>query len=79
MPQLNESDRDIMSEAWSMLGEALVKLGECRLAVDAFLQSSLMERDVKKKREEYSNAIFAANYCSDISDRYWQGLYAGYR
>lgn len=79
LPQLSESDRDIMSEAWSMLGEALVKLGECRLAVDAFLQSSLMERDVKKKREEYSNAIFAANYCSDISDRYWQGLYAGYR
>ena len=79
LPQLSESDRDIMSEAWSMLGEVLVKLGECRLAVDAFLQSSRMERDVKKKREEYSNAIFAANYCGDISDRYWQELYAGYR
>lgn len=79
LPQFSESDRDIMSEAWSMLGEVLVKLGECRLAVDAFLQSSRMERDVRRKREEYSNAIFAANYCSDISDRYWQELYAGYR
>lgn len=79
LPQFSESDRDIMSEAWSMLGEVLVKLGECRLAVDAFLQSSRMERDVRRKREEYSNAIFAANYCSGISDRYWQELYAGYR
>lgn len=79
LAQLSESDRNIMSEAWSLLGEALVRLGECRMAVDAFLQSSDMERDINKKREEYSNAIFTANYCSDISDAYWQKLYAGYR
>lgn len=79
LPQLSAGDTDIMSEAWSMLGEMLVKLGECRLAVDAFLHSSCMERDIKTKREEYSNAIFAANYCSDISDERWQELYAGYR
>ena len=77
--QQSESDNDMVAEAWSLLGEVLVKLGECRLAVDAFLQSSRMERDIKKKREEYSNAIFAANYCSDIADERWQALYAGYR
>ena len=77
--QQSESDHDMVTEAWSLLGEVLVKLGECRLAVDAFLQSSRMERDIKKKREEYSNAIFAANYCSDIADERWQALYAGYR
>ena len=75
----SESDNDVVAEAWSLLGEVLVKLGECRLAVDAFLQSSRMERDIKKKREEYSNAIFAANCCNDISDAHWQELYAGYR
>ena len=77
--QQSESDNDMVTEAWSLLGEVLVKLGECSLAVDAFLQSSLMEQDIKKKREEYSNAIFAANYCSDIADERWQALYAGYR
>ena len=79
LEKLNASDIDILSEAWSLLGEVLVKLGECSLAVDAFLQSSLMERDIKKKREEYSNAIFSANYCSGIADERWQALYAGYR
>lgn len=74
-----ESDNDMTAEAWSLLGEVLVKLGEGSLAVDAFLQSSRMERDIKKKREEYSNAIFTANYCSDIADERWQALYAGYR
>ena len=77
--QQSESDNNIVTEAWSLLGEVLVKLGECSLAVDAFLQSSLMERDIKKKREEYSNAIFSANYCSGIADERWQALYAGYR
>ena len=77
--KISESDNDLVAEAWSLLGEVLVKLGECRLAVDAFLQSSRMERDIKKKREEHSNAIFVANYCSDISDARWQELYAGYR
>lgn len=77
--QQSESDNDMVTEAWSLLGEVLVKLGECRLAVDAFLQSSRMERDIKKKREEYSNAIFSANYCSGIADERWQALYAGYR
>lgn len=77
--QMDRSDADIIAEAWSLLGEVLVRLGECRLAVDAFLQSSALEQDVQKKREEYSNAIFTANYCSDISDAYWQKLYAGYR
>lgn len=79
MENVSESDNDMGAEAWSMLGEVLTKLGECKLAVAAFLQSSRMERDIKKKREEYSNALFAANYCSDISDERWQGLYAGYR
>lgn len=74
-----DSDIAMIAEAWSLLGEVLVRLGECRLAVDAFLQSSVLEQDVQKKREEYSNGIFAANYCSDISDEYWQELYAGYR
>ena len=77
--QQSKSDNDMVAEAWSMLGEVLVKLGECKLAVDAFLQSSRLEEDIRKKREEYSNAIFAANYCSDISDERWQELYAGYR
>lgn len=79
MEKTSESDNDMVAEAWSLLGEVLVKLGEGSLAVEAFLQSSLMERDIKKKREEYSNAIFAANYCSDIADERWQALYAGYR
>lgn len=79
MENVSESDNDMGAEAWSMLGEVLTKLGECKLAVAAFLQSSRMERDIKKKREEYSNALFAANYCSDIADERWQALYVGYR
>lgn len=76
---MSGSDFSIMAEAWSLLGEVLVRLGECKLAVDAFLQSSALEQDVQKKRVEYSNGIFAANYCSGISDAYWQRLYSGYR
>ena len=79
LPVLSESDEDILAESWSLLGEVLVKLGECRLAVDAFLQSSALERDWQKKCEEYSNGIFAANYSSGISYESWQALYAGYR
>ena len=79
LAQPDEGDNEVIAETWSMFGEVLVKLGECSLAVDAFLQSSLMERDIKKKREEYSNAIFSANYCSGIADERWQALYAGYR
>ena len=73
------SDTAMIAEAWSLLGEALVNLGDCRLAVEAFLQSASLEVDIPKRREEYSNAIFAANYCSDIADERWQALYAGYR
>lgn len=73
------SDTAMIAEAWSLLGEALVNLGDCRLAVEAFLQSARLERDIRKKREEYSNAIFAANYCNGLSDVEWQDLYAGYR
>ena len=79
LPVSSDGDKDILAEAWSLLGEVLVKLGECSLAVDAFLQSSAWERDWQKKCEEYSNGIFAANYCSGISDERWQELYAGYR
>lgn len=77
--QANKSDNDMIAEAWSMLGEVFVKLGECRQAVEAFLQSARLERDIRKKREEYSNAIFAANYCNGLSEAEWQDLYAGYR
>ena len=79
LAQPDAGDNEVIAEAWSMLGEVLVKLGECRQAVAAFLHSSRLERDIRKKREEYSNAIFAANYCSGLSDAEWQDLYAGYR
>lgn len=74
-----KGDNDMLAEAWSLLGEVFVKLGECRLAVEAFLQSSALECDLRKKREEYSNGIFSANYCEDVSDGEWQELYRGYR
>lgn len=73
------SDTAMIAEAWSLLGEALVNLGDCRLAVEAFLQSASLEVDIPKRREEYSNAIFAANYCSDFPTEKWLELYDGYR
>ena len=42
------SDTAMIAEAWSLLGEALVNLGDCRLAVEAFLQSASLEVDIPK-------------------------------
>lgn len=76
---LADGEIQVVAEAWSMLGEVCTKLGECEIALEAFLQSSRWELRGEKKLEEYSNAIFAANYCNKISDKRWLELYAGYR
>lgn len=76
---LSVSDNKIIAEAWSMLGSVCVLLGDCGQGVKAFLQSSIMEDAQNKKLIEYSNAIFAANYCGDYTSDAWQKLYYGYR
>lgn len=76
---LSDDDRTTVADAWSMLGEVAVLLGESELAVEALLRSSELETDPAKKRTEYSNAIFVANYCPELTDNTWQELYTGHR
>ena len=51
-----------LASAYSMLGEALTLTGESAAAIDAFLASSRHETRPTQRAEEYSNALFAANY-----------------
>ena len=76
---LSDGDRQLGAEIYSLLGEVCCRLGECSLAVEAFLQSANWEQDKAQKLIEYSNAIFTTNYCDNISHKRWHKLYDGYR
>lgn len=71
-------ERNVLAEAWSLLGSALRKLGENRLAVDALLQSVAIEPNPAQKLVECSNAIFAANSVESYDAAAFQTLYACY-
>ena len=77
--QLGNGERDVLATAWSLLGAVCVMLGETEAAVDYILLSAGYEQDFATKCNEYSNAIFVANYCENFSAARWQELYAGYR
>ena len=72
-------EKDLLADAWSLLGAALRMLGENRIAVDAFLQSVALEPDPAQKLVECSNAIFAADAVGDFTAEAFQQLYARYR
>lgn len=76
---LSDGDRQLGAEIYSLLGEVCCRLGECSLAVEAFLQSANWEQDKAQKLIEYSNAIFTTNYCDNISHEGWHELYNGYK
>ena len=71
-------EKNVLAEAWSLLGSALRKLGENRLAVDALLQSVAIEPNPAQKLVECSNAIFAANSVESYDAAAFQTLYACY-
>lgn len=77
--QAGDAEKDILATAWSLLGFVCTILGETETAVDYFLLSADYEQDFCAKCTEYSNALFAANYCENFSAARWQELYAGYR
>ena len=70
---------ELEAEVWSMLGSALLTLGQPREAVGALLRSAELETEAEKKRVECSNAIFAANSAADFSAEEFQALYSYYR
>lgn len=72
-------ERNLLADAWSILGAALQKLGQNRAAVDAFLQSAEIEPDPAQKLVECSNAIFAADSVEGFTAEEFQKLYARYR
>lgn len=72
---LSDGDRQLGAEIYSLLGEVCCRLGECSLAVEAFLQSANWEQDKAQKLIEYSNAIFSTNYCDNVSHERWHELY----
>lgn len=76
---LSDGDRQLGAEIYSLLGEVCCRLGECSLAVEAFLQSASWEQNHTQKLVEYSNAIFTTNYCDNVSHERWHELYNGYR
>lgn len=75
----DSQDRKLLADAWSLLGAALRMLGECRLAVEAFLKASVLEPSSKQKLVECSNAIFVANYVDGFSVEQFLQLYSRYR
>ena len=72
-------EKNLLADAWSLLGSALRKLGENEAAVDALLQSAALEPDPARKLVEASNAIFAANSVEAYGAEDFQRLYARYR
>ena len=72
-------ERDLLADAWSVLGAALRMLGESELSVAAFRKSIELEPNPVQKVIEGSNAIFSANAIADVSPAYMQELYALYR
>ncbi|MDY6269134.1 hypothetical protein [uncultured Selenomonas sp.] len=72
-------ERNLLADAWSLLGAALRDLGEARMAVDALLQSVELEPDPLQRLVECSNAIFVANHVEDASAEFFERLYARYR
>ncbi|SDG77926.1 Tetratricopeptide repeat-containing protein [Selenomonas sp. WCT3] len=72
-------ERDLLADAWSVLGAALRMLGESELSVAAFRKSIELEPNSVQKVIEGSNAIFSANAIADVSPAYMQELYALYR
>ncbi len=75
----NAPERNLLADAWSLLGSALRLLGENEAAVRALLQSVRLEPSPAQKLVECSNAIFAANSVEAFGAEDFQQLYAQYR
>ncbi|AOH48972.1 hypothetical protein BCS37_11285 [Selenomonas sp. oral taxon 920] len=67
-----------LASAYSLLGEALTITGESAAAIDAFLASSRHETRPTQRAEEYSNALFAANYLPEGLRSSYTDLARGY-
>ena len=72
-------EKNLLADAWSLLGSVLRTLGESALSVEAFLKSADLDPDPCQKLVECSNAIFTANTIADCSAERMQELYAQYR
>ncbi len=68
----------LRAESWSMIGSARNALAETREAVEALSQAADIEPDLRQKRVEASNAIFAANGAADFTSEDFRGLYRRY-
>jgi predicted O-linked N-acetylglucosamine transferase (SPINDLY family) len=68
-----------MSEAWSLLGSGYTCTGKPELALEAFLMSSKLEKNVQQSIADYSNALFVTNYIEGLPrEKMWQ-LHLGYQ
>jgi len=72
-------EKELLADAWSLLGSALRELGETKLAVAAFQRAADVEPKTKQKLVEYSNAIFAANADASITAAQFRAFYVAYR
>lgn len=72
-------ERNLLADAWSVLGEALRILGESERSLQAFLNSAELEVRPEQRLVECSNAIFTANSIAGMSAERMQELYARYR
>ncbi len=71
-------EKDLLSDAWSLLGEQLRTLGESTLAVEAFLQAAELETPLRALVEG-SNALFSSNGIPAFPPEEAQALQARYR
>lgn len=75
----HSEEKDLLADAWSMLGGALRQLGENELSVRAFLQAMELESKPEQKLVECSNAIFVSNAIDGITAPRMDALYAVYQ
>lgn len=68
-----------IAEIYSMLGSAYVKIGNSKKACYYFLLSSALETNNTLKIQEYSNALFSANYIENISDKVLYNFHIKYQ
>ncbi|MBR2215459.1 MAG: hypothetical protein IJ849_06850 [Selenomonadaceae bacterium] len=77
--ELAEDERsEYAAEFYSRLGSAYYRLGRCREAVEAFLMASRAEKNLTARRQECSNAIFAASSVGTYQAADYRRLYREY-
>ena len=75
---VDNSERRLAADAWSLLGAAKVMLGEVESGIRDYQQAAACELDIGRRQAEISNVCFAANYIDNLSAAQFQHFFDCY-